>query len=151
MRRNFVFQSLPFQVSVIMAEHLVVQYSSIDTVIIKEGDDGDYFYVLESGGVQIIRNIEGNDTLLYSPVPGDSFGEMALLYNCPRNATIVTTSDSKLWAVDRVTFRAVVSKIQIAKESVHLRNMESTVDWHFYSSSLFQTCFNVLVTYLLYF
>ena len=147
MRRNFVFKSLPFQVSVIMAEHLVVQYSSIDTVICKEGDDGDYFYVLESGGAQIIRNIEGNDTLLHSPVPGDSFGEMALLYNCPRNATIVTTSDSKLWAVDRVTFRAVVSKIQNTKESVHRVIWKALVVWHFYDSSLFQTCFIVLVTF----
>jgi len=39
----------------------------------------------------------------------DSFGEKALLYNCPRAATVTATSDALLWAVDRVTFRHMIA------------------------------------------
>ena len=41
--------------------------------------------------------------------PMDSFGEKALLYYCPRAATVQATSDGLLWAVDRVTFRHMIA------------------------------------------
>ena len=40
--------------------------------------------------------------------PGEAFGELALLYNCPRAATITANSDSKLWSLDRKTFNHIV-------------------------------------------
>ena len=40
--------------------------------------------------------------------PGESFGELALLYNCPRAATVRCTRGGTLWALDRATFRAVL-------------------------------------------
>lgn len=39
---------------------------------------------------------------------GDSFGELALMYNAPRAATITATAPSSLWAMDRVTFRSML-------------------------------------------
>jgi cAMP-dependent protein kinase regulator len=40
--------------------------------------------------------------------PGDSFGELALLYNAPRAATIISKTDSDLWVLDRNTFNHIV-------------------------------------------
>lgn len=40
--------------------------------------------------------------------PGGSFGELALMYNAPRAATVVSTEPSTLWALDRVTFRRIL-------------------------------------------
>lgn len=40
--------------------------------------------------------------------PGEAFGELALLYNCPRAATITAKTDSVLWSLDRKTFNYIV-------------------------------------------
>lgn len=68
-------------------------------VIIKQGDDGDNFYVVESGVLTCTKKFKADqdDTFLKEYVPGESFGELALLYNAPRAATIVAKTDVTLW------------------------------------------------------
>ena len=73
--------------------------------IIKQGDSGDFFYVIERGVFDIIVNGEKYETIS----TGASFGELALLYNSPRAATVICTSAlGSLWAIDRLTFRKIV-------------------------------------------
>ncbi|KAF2399465.1 camp-dependent protein kinase A regulatory subunit [Trichodelitschia bisporula] len=84
--------------------------------VIQQGDVGDYFYVVESGNFDIFVNPSGKleagpDGLgnkVASCGPGGSFGELALMYNAPRAATVVSTESSMLWALDRVTFRRIL-------------------------------------------
>jgi len=47
--------------------------------------------------------------------PGESFGELALLYNAPRAATLVTESKCSLYALDRETFNRIVKNSSIKK------------------------------------
>lgn len=47
--------------------------------------------------------------------PGDSFGELALLYNAPRAATIIAKEDGVLWTLDRETFNNIVKEAAIKK------------------------------------
>lgn len=69
------------------------------------GDAGDNFYVVESGDFDIFVN--GNRVA--SRGPGTSFGELALLYNSPRAATVTSTKPCVLWALDRHTFRHMLA------------------------------------------
>jgi hypothetical protein len=73
--------------------------------IIREGDPGDLFYVIESGGVEVTKQGRHVATL----GSGDYFGEIALLRNVPRTATVTARSDTVLQALDSATFVPAVT------------------------------------------
>lgn len=79
-------------------------------VIIREGDQGDCMYVLETGELNCTKVFAGNTepTQLKVYVPGEGFGELALLYNAPRAATITSKTDYVCWKLDRGTFNHIV-------------------------------------------
>jgi cAMP-dependent protein kinase regulator len=79
-------------------------------VVIKQGDDGDNFYVIDSGNYDIFIG-EGDDAKKVGAYSGGGFfGELALMYNMPRAATIKATTDGILWSLDRKTFRQIIVK-----------------------------------------
>eukprot|EP00586_Coscinodiscus_wailesii_P001764 CAMPEP_0172492228 /NCGR_PEP_ID=MMETSP1066-20121228/23288_1 /TAXON_ID=671091 /ORGANISM="Coscinodiscus wailesii, Strain CCMP2513" /LENGTH=749 /DNA_ID=CAMNT_0013261719 /DNA_START=114 /DNA_END=2363 /DNA_ORIENTATION=+ len=75
-------------------------------VIIEVDTKGDYFYVIESGSIRIIRR----DLSELSLSSGAAFGELALLYNCPRNATCQADGEVVVWRLDRKTFQHMMAK-----------------------------------------
>jgi len=83
--------------------------------IIKEGDDGDYFYIIESGQFDVIKEINGEQKKVFQYDNKGNFGELALMYNAPRSATVTAASAGTLWALDRETFRRIVVKAQAKK------------------------------------
>eukprot|EP01029_Cantina_marsupialis_P017093 TRINITY_DN383_c1_g2_i1.p1 TRINITY_DN383_c1_g2~~TRINITY_DN383_c1_g2_i1.p1 ORF type:complete len:902 (-),score=307.48 TRINITY_DN383_c1_g2_i1:1320-4025(-) len=73
--------------------------------IIKQGDTGDNFYVVDSGEFEIFVH----DKQVATVGENGSFGELALMYNCPRAATVVASKPSIMWALDRMTFRHMLA------------------------------------------
>jgi cAMP-dependent protein kinase regulator len=67
-------------------------------------------YVVEKGELQCTKVFKGNaePTKLKVYVPGEGFGELALLYNAPRAATIRAMGEAVLWKLDRDTFNHIV-------------------------------------------
>ena len=89
-----------------------------DEVIIKQGDNGDNFYIIESGSVDVFIEDSHNgepSQLVNSYNDGDSFGELAIMYNAPRAATCI--APVKLWALDRVSFKMILMKAAMAKRT----------------------------------
>lgn len=76
------------------------------TVVIREGDAGDRFYVLDEGSVRVEQ---AGRHLRDLADPGDGFGEIALLRDVPRTATVTTIRPSVLFAVDRAPFLAALT------------------------------------------
>lgn len=67
--------------------------------------NGDHFYVVERGTFDIYVG----SRMVGEISDGQSFGELALLYNSPRAASIVATSSATVWKLDRVTFRHIIA------------------------------------------
>ena len=79
-------------------------------VVITEGDDGDDLYVIESGIYKCTKVFDAAEgpKHLKNYEPGEAFGELALLYNAPRAATITAEEDGILYTLDRNTFNHIV-------------------------------------------
>lgn len=87
--------------------------------IIKQGDDGDNFYVVESGTYNIFIKQGNQDVKVGCCENKGSFGELALMYNMPRAATIQSAGDGMLWAMDRQTFRRIVLRNAFQKRKMY--------------------------------
>lgn len=115
---NFLFSHLADESSSLVLGALVEKpIPAKDIKVITQGDAGDYFYVVEKGTFDIFINPTGSiepgpqgmGNKVNSIGPGGSFGELALMYNAPRAATVISTEpNSTLWALDRVTFRRIL-------------------------------------------
>ncbi|CUS25097.1 LAQU0S26e00958g1_1 [Lachancea quebecensis] len=102
--RNFLFNKLDSESKRLVINSLEEKAVKQSQEIIKQGDEGDYFYIVEKGTVDFYV---GNEKVNTSG-PGSSFGELALMYNSPRAATVVANTDCVLWALDRLTFRRIL-------------------------------------------
>lgn len=71
--------------------------------VIREGDQGDCLYVVGSGTLSCTKLFPGNSepTFLKKYEAGEAFGELALLYNAPRAASITSDEESTIYALDR--------------------------------------------------
>merc|ERR1711874_162390 len=86
-------------------------------VIIQQGDEGDNFYIIDTGEVEVYVN--GEKVLTIGE--GASFGELALIYGTPRAATVKasTSSDVKLWGIDRDSYRRILMGSTIRKRKMY--------------------------------
>src|SRR5262249_39158674 len=79
-------------------------------VVFREGDRGDWLYVILDGEVEVLKSIpEGGETRLTQLGPGECFGEIALVSDRPRSATVRSLTSVNLLAVDREAFHTLFS------------------------------------------
>ena len=104
--RNKAFQMLPAtSINELFARLEPIPVRTND-VIIRQGERGDYFYIIKHGRCHVSHELEkgGKTTVLGELSEGDSFGEEALLSDAPRNATIVMATDGTLMRLARGDF-----------------------------------------------
>src|SRR5882724_11847405 len=81
------------------------------TTIFSQGDQGDAFYLIQSGTVQVVlESRTGNSEIVAILGPQDWFGEMALLSGEPRSDTIHTVKDTTLWRLRREDWDELIEK-----------------------------------------
>jgi CRP-like cAMP-binding protein len=120
-RKNFLFSTLePEQRELVLLAMFEAKFRPGERVI-TQGESGDNFYVIESGSLDC--NVNGRSVKTY--VPGESFGELALMYNCPRAATITAQDEVVLWAMDRMTFRRVIMGAAAKKRQMYESFLDS--------------------------
>lgn len=138
-KNNFIFRDLDEEQETGVLNAMREVHVPRNEVVIRQGDVGEYFYAVESGLLHCyIRpgslppywltekpssmNIDPADLFIqpdYHPEfgkkvaeckPGNSFGELALMYGHPRAATVLSIEPSTLWSLDRITFRTIILK-----------------------------------------
>ena len=152
LKKNVLFQHLDEQQLLTVQNAMVLVEKEDNDIIIQQGDDGDNFYILERGNVNVFLNSksksskpnvessqtkkakevkdegennnalnEKNDEVDETPITtyedGDSFGELAIMYNAPRAATCVAEGKVRLWALDRVSFKIILMQTTIEKRN----------------------------------
>lgn len=105
LRRLPMFAPLPPPAIERIMANLVRIEAAEGTTIIREGEEGDRFYVILDGDVEVTRTAG----LLRHLHSGDYFGEIALLRDVPRTATITATTPTHLLALDRDPFLQAVT------------------------------------------
>eukprot|EP00931_Biecheleriopsis_adriatica_P121585 TRINITY_DN9664_c0_g2_i1.p1 TRINITY_DN9664_c0_g2~~TRINITY_DN9664_c0_g2_i1.p1 ORF type:complete len:403 (+),score=130.72 TRINITY_DN9664_c0_g2_i1:145-1353(+) len=77
---------------------------------IEQGDNGDFLFVIEKGKFECLIKKDGSEIPVKTCEEGDVFGELALLYNCPRAASVECKENGTLWQLDRDTFNHIVKE-----------------------------------------
>lgn len=101
-----LFRHLTMKELLSVMEILRVENCGTGEVIIREGEASDSLYVVLSGELQVTRN--GNQ--IADLAPGTHFGEMALLNQRPRTATVTSKKPSRLLVMDRAAFNELVRR-----------------------------------------
>jgi cAMP-dependent protein kinase regulator len=125
----FMFSALDEKELTIVIDAIEEVKGPAGDTIIAEGDSGDCMYVLEHGSLNCTKVFSGNSdpTFLKEYQPGEGFGELALLYNAPRAATIKSKTDYVIWRLDRDTFNNIV-KDAAAKKREKYENFLVSVE-----------------------
>lgn len=117
--------------------------------VINQGESGDHFYVVESGILEIFVKGAAGETKVGNPLgPGACFGELALMYNTPRAATVKAVEPCALWVIDRFTYRGILMYYKYVRNQQYLeflKNVEiqgsklgivmSAGKWHLFAIS----------------
>jgi hypothetical protein len=111
-----IFAPLPGGSLEHLATRLVPLRVDAGTVIVREGDAGDRFYIVAEGTVDVSQY----DRTISELSAGDHFGEIALLRDSPRTATVTARTDAVLYALDREDFLAAVTGHPQSVEAVEM-------------------------------
>jgi len=111
----------------------VVNYGK-GSLVFSEGDQGDSAYLVQSGKLEVSREVDGKRSVLGEIGPGKMFGEMALISDAPRMATVSAVEDSLLIAVPPEVFEAQLNDMEAMTKALllsmigHVRSLTTKVE-----------------------
>jgi uncharacterized protein YhbP (UPF0306 family) len=109
-RSYSVFDALPPSGADIMSANLQTIDAAAGEVIVREGGPADKFFILVEGEIEVVRGPEAAEEKVETLGPGSLFGEMAIVRDKPRTATVRATQPSKLLALEHDDFRDLVAE-----------------------------------------
>ncbi len=116
-RDNLLFRNLDADQMAEVVDAMFEKRVAPGAAVVRQGDEGDYFYVIEAGRFEVVRD----GARVVGLGAGETFGELALMYGHPRMATVSAAGDGPhvLWAVDRRTFRCIVIDLSFRKRRLY--------------------------------
>jgi CRP-like cAMP-binding protein len=105
-----IFSGLGARQLDLLAVKLAVRDVAAGETLIRQGDPGDTFYIVREGELEVLVSANGARRRANLLKPGDFFGEIALLYEVPRTATVRARSEASVWELGRKDFRDLVGR-----------------------------------------
>jgi MFS family permease len=115
LRRIPIFAPMPTAALEVLARGVGRRHVAAGQAILREGDDSDMFFVIEGGRVEVTHDGQ----VIRHEGPGEFFGEIGLLRDVPRTATVTATEDTELLTVSREDF---LDAVRGAEESLAAAN-----------------------------
>lgn len=115
--KSFVFSALDDSEKLVVVQAMEERKFNAGDWVIQQGQDGNELFVVEQGSLECSKVFKlGEDPkVLKIYVPGEAFGELSLLYNTPRAASIKSLTDSACWVLDRDCFNYIVKDAAMKK------------------------------------
>lgn len=124
-RKVFLFGSLDIEQTKDVLDAMFEKRVTAGEQVVVQGDDGDNFYVIDSGVFEVYVSNNGMSKPVFHYNNEGCFGELALMYNTPRAATVVAATPGVLWALDRHTFRRIICDAACRKRQTYQIFLES--------------------------
>ncbi|RDD42925.1 cAMP-dependent protein kinase type II regulatory subunit [Trichoplax sp. H2] len=118
-KTSFLFNNLDEEKNAEVLDAMFERKVEPEEHVIDQGDSGDNFYVIDSGVYEVVVTLNNVAKTVATYQGSGSFGELALMYNTPRAATIIAKSEGSLWALDRTTFRRILMTASAKKRKVY--------------------------------
>eukprot|EP01091_Cochliopodium_minus_P016642 TRINITY_DN6300_c0_g1_i1.p1 TRINITY_DN6300_c0_g1~~TRINITY_DN6300_c0_g1_i1.p1 ORF type:complete len:452 (+),score=107.66 TRINITY_DN6300_c0_g1_i1:152-1357(+) len=121
LKENKIFAHLDIEERRELCNRMVMMKYSKNEEVIRQGEQGDNFYIIGKGECEIFVKDQTQKSKLVMVVgPQQCFGELALIYNSPRAATVKVSSDEViLYAIDRNTYRRTLMQEIIKKRKMY--------------------------------
>jgi putative ABC transport system ATP-binding protein len=120
LRSCVLFKSLTPSTVIAVAEKATVEHYSAGAKVVRQGDQGDKFYVIHTGKCEVLVERDGVTRQVAILGERDFFGEAALLKNEPRNATVRTLEECEFYVLGKDDFRHVIEQSKTFEDE--LRN-----------------------------
>lgn len=119
--KHFIFTSLSNENRTTVITSMKLFVMGPKEVVFEQNSPGSNFYVISAGKVEVFVNGKQVNVL----GPGDSFGELALLHDSPRSASVYTLDKVQMWVLDRKTFRTAVKAVNTKHYNENKRFIDS--------------------------
>ena len=115
---DLVFPRNLVQLRVFRTEKVDRAHYETGETIVRQGEIGDRFYVVAKGKVEVVREEGGRSTVLSTLGEGEYFGELALLKDLARTATVRALEPTDVLAIGRGDFRAVAMHLGLLRQQL---------------------------------
>ena len=121
LNQSFMFKNLEAKDLNIVIDAMEEVKVNANQTVIQQGDDGNVLYFVFSGTLKCSKVYpdKPGPVFLLEYKPGMSFGELALLYNTPRAASIVSNEPCVLYTLDRECFNSIVKESAMKKRKLY--------------------------------
>jgi CRP-like cAMP-binding protein len=111
LRKTFLFRDLPDEALSAVAQRAALHTLAVDDVLMRQGERGDSLFMIHDGWFKIVTSDgQGGELIINKTGPGETLGEMALLDEAPRSATVIALTGARVLELKKEAFQEILDQ-----------------------------------------